>query len=335
MAIKGAYSTHKFYLDTVRHTIAKKFRNYGLKSRPDLQTTANMLMTRMQPSPMETIVMGDEYNWIHSGRVVMFPESEELLERIRQSKCDLRRARGFRMPHDCFMLAFPKDFILAGHKARGCLVTWMINAEREERLWQPFFRWAGVPPKRLPPSREYRDEHTLSIMYQWGDAAAGIPQYNRVSIPKSKVPEVLRCKTAEEFSDSLGDLSGSLRGASALDKEMRKYQFELVKLVCSLAVYMQACDDAVEEGYPGAIPRDLQPKAVGRFDCETIGTSSQVMGEGRGQHWRSFHFRQLVDERYYKGKHAHLEPGSRIVFVRGAYVGEDVEAETIRDVDPG
>ena len=46
-------------------------------------------------------------------------------------------------------------------------------------------------------------------------------------------------------------------------------------------------------------------------------------------HWRSFHYRQLMHERYYQGEYKDWKPGSRIVFVRESFVGEEVTPETL------
>jgi len=45
-------------------------------------------------------------------------------------------------------------------------------------------------------------------------------------------------------------------------------------------------------------------------------------------HYRSFHFRQLMHERYYKNEYENIPVGSRIVPVRDTFVNKDIEPST-------
>jgi hypothetical protein len=104
-------------------------------------------------------------------------------------------------------------------------------------------------------------------------------------------------------------------------------------LVGNLWIYLQAVDGALQPGLPGKV-QDGEVPSLGRGVYYTLVDRLTPPGapKGVGEHYRSWHFRQLTDERYYRGEHDGEPRGSRWVFVREALVGAEMDASTVVEV---
>ena len=181
----------------------------------------------------------------------------------------------------------------------------------------------------LPKPTEYLCEDVASLL-------VNISEYN--SSPNDKYIEVyssdsnrakFRCDTFYKWSliNEILSTNGYKEYKNKYSSEFSKIEYQVLRLVAGLIVYASTSNEAIVPGFPemGNIEeRSLLAKSsVERYTLKRIHAGDNKTH--KGEHYRSFHLRQLVDERYYQGQYSHLEPGSRIVTVKGAYIGGSVD----------
>jgi hypothetical protein len=100
----------------------------------------------------------------------------------------------------------------------------------------------------------------------------------------------------------------------------------LNKIIAGISVYMSANNiSELNDGLPdkGNVSIDnFKPDLKYSFKNISAPPPSNYSESSDVMTTRSFHFRQLRDERYYKNEYEKLDRGSRWVFVREAQVGK-------------
>ena len=340
----GRYFTYHFISEKVTRLVSKHPSSLGLKTKPTMQQALTQLYFQ-EPRLMQTMdctIMAEELFWMQNSRVALFPESTDVLDKLKAGKYDIKNAAGFSMPYESFVLLFPAGFMIAGQQAQGTLVTWMRHTDREEKIFNPFMKYISQPDLPIRYSGEDTaalNEYTLMISYPIfsmpgnpNDPAETRVGCARAAIPRALIPELLSCANGAEFQGILGRYNQTRTMAEFdLNSEDAEYQFQLFRLLATMGIYTSAFGGALKEGFPGNRPKFLEPKDIPKFRDVTLQIGSSHTSPH--SHYRTWHIRQLNDERFYRGEYAKMEPGSRMVFVREAYVGHDVEAETIVDVD--
>ena len=323
--------TYKFAMAQFARGINKKLKQDGIsKKKMDMQTALKFLFERTPEfvQSIEAPIMAEEWFWMQHSRVAIFPEDWQVLDSLLSAKYDLSQWEGFTMPHEAFVMAFPRDYYIGPYRAMGCMVQWVKNCERKSRVFDPFMRYIGWPPVQVDGDPQYH--HVYSMQVTSSMEVNGQRAWMRAVIPAPFIPDILRCQNGQEYKKVMGDLHYSNEiNRLDLNDDDNDYQFCLVKLLLALGVYSSAKADALEPGFPGARPKFLEEKGVPTSTDLTLSTGLG-RGESRDGHWRNWHFRQLTHDRYYQGEHEGKPKGSRMVFVRGAFVGQDVEAETLK-----
>ncbi len=265
---------------------------------------------------MNYAVLCEEHYWMKANSVI-FPETADILYRLREAKLSLTQSQGLTMPHDSFLLAFPKDYKISSVPAMGCMVTFIKLEDRREHQHYPFLDYLGI-----------KKNVTVTDLQVKGLYLTYFCPFNnqiviRASIPEDLFVECLRASSAVRF----GELLGSYQSSDALTLNARdlEYQFELFQIIVRIGIYAASCDSALREGYPHVRPKHLEPKGL-LYRDQTLGLSRETRVSA---HYRSWHFRQLTNKRFYQGAHAKKPIGSRIVFVKDTMVQLKVEAETL------
>lgn len=316
--MKGQYNIYPLFTEVssrqVRKGLHKKLSNqqclkYLFAEVPDMTQTLNYT------------ILSEEHFWMERSRVVIFPESTDILDRLREAKFSISKSSGIQFPHKCFLLAFPKDFKIAGHQAHGCMISYMDRTDRFDQIHIPFFKWLGFG---IPVFAD--DRYTRGLYFSYFSPLQ-TDTLIRACIPTEIIADCLQAKTPHDYGVIVGNFSrDKIKDFIALDENDLKYQFELFQIVARIGVYATSCDNALREGYPHVRPKHLEPKGLKYIDYSlTAATESRTVGA----HYRSWYFRQLNNKKYYQGEHKHKPIGSRIVFVKDTMVSLNVEAETL------
>jgi hypothetical protein len=272
---------------------------------------------------LEFSIYLEEYLWERDGRQVIFPESAAVVDNLMRASFDLDSCDGFSLPFRSMVVAMPAGYVHNGLKIPSFLATFARNNTPDEKL-HPFLD--AVKESHS----DYRIDGNAServLVIQYRD---NTDSWAKVSIVDTDLPRILKCKDAATFSKELGMYKGIKRGFSEYTDQDREIHFFALKLVASMGVYCLATGGKrLLDGFPGA----TMPKLMGH-DGSTgmrLSTLQSVVRtkESPEAHYRAWHFRQLRDDRFYRGEHAHAPKGSRYVFVSDAMIGQKVDPSTM------
>jgi len=333
------YDYYSLLIDTMEKTI-RKTRGINKKSKKKGKAAYKEAMTYLYKSnvvkdllpSMDTVVLMEENQWInHSDRNVIFPASSELLKSLYEAKCDFSTLEHFKMPHDIFILAMPKGFSIDGIEVKGLLVSYMSPDEREKVMLN-FAELAGLGKVKMNRGGDYANDKTLAINYFTDKVESGnlVSPLLRICIPESELLPVLKSQNYDEYVKILGKFNKFEYDHLSKETETDSHlQFIISRLVVMLGVYCSSFPGAIESGYPESKePKHIEPLNHGKWQKQTVG-KHLVSDSDRKAHYRRWFFRQLINERYYKGEHKNKPIGSRIVFVRDTSVNQDINPETL------
>ena len=142
----------------------------------------------------------------------------------------------------------------------------------------------------------------------------------RINVPFERLEAVLN---ASDYREAQEALNNTVIGTALTEDELI-YQLEIARLAIKTMVYAQAMPDKVIAGVPDrkATPQGITPKAsyITLPSSESGPQAPTSVG---------YFFRQLRNEKYYKGEHKHKPIGTRWIFVAPHKRG--LHAETIID----
>ena len=297
----------------------------------------------------------NEYSWIYNhGRNIIFPESADALDRLFQAKYSVKN--GDFIPHENmeFVLATPKGYCIDGYVMPSCLVS-------ISKFTQNYAVWNEVLDKSVGvkiDSDGLKPDDTMDVIItdSLGNRQGMTvykPQTRSVTITYAKdmtlqltfelndFIQAVSAKNIDEFFAiaSSGDnfslqppkpdeKKSGVKTFGLTEREMEQ-QYRLFKLVAALIIYTAAEPSALKAGFPSRYAKSKgEPVIQGNYSPKTFGLVGRQKANPK-DHMRSFHYRQLVHERYYRGEYKDMTPGSRIVFVRESYVGKQVTPETL------
>ena len=300
-----------------------------------------------------------EFNWVHNeGRNIIFPDSADVLTRLFTARYSVKNSAFLADDNREFVLATPKGFCIDGYVMPSCLVSisrftqvypvWVellgksinvsvdsdglnLDGTMDLRMTDGTHKTQTIrleQPQKKSITITYAstsDNMTMQVTFELDDfilavSAKNVDDYYAVATSKR------RYSTEQPDNDNkMGSKSYGLT-----EREMEQ-QYRLFKLVAAMLIYTAAEPAALKEGFPSRYAKSKgEPVFEGQYNPKTFSLTGKQKASPKS-HLRSFHYRQLMHEKYYQGKHKHMKPGSRVVFVRETFVGETVTAETLVD----
>lgn len=272
-------------------------------------------------------IMAEELHLKAHGSQVVFPDSAHVLDNLLRARFSMETHEGFDLPYRSFLLAMPRGYSFDGLQLPSLMVTWVPGRDFSSDVLAPFLKLLGVAEGKTRYS-DLPDMGLLSIVFLDRDSKGA---RSRSVIYGEDLPHLLAAKTPQEFHGQMVRL-GILRDSDAMDAVEAATQFYTMRLIASLGVYHLATEGKhLRPGYPSSqAPRmdgrrpeqAVEPLTLtSRFSAEDAPVEKQA-------HFRSWHFRQLRDERYYRGDYKDHPQGSRYVFVSEAVIGLDATPNT-------
>jgi hypothetical protein len=329
---KAQYEIYSSMLDNqIKH--AKVIFDSILPKRPSDSDVLEVLF-KQAPQVREglnLLIFSDEHHWIRNGANTIFPENSAVLESLLRAKFQMEAAEGFSLPFESFMVSIPQGFKVDGMRVPSFLVSMFPYHKLNELIVGPFTRHARFSkPVNVRLDEAPADEIAISLCYKDPTSTTA---YARTLISTGQIPSILESTSMDELTEGFKPYV-NYRGIVGLSEYDLKIQRVMLKLVAALGVYNMATEG--KRLLPG-LPGSLEPKLIGK--APTNGLSSSTLANPHSStgidsrlagdsFYRSWFFRQLRDERYYKGENAHFTKGSRYVFVSDTVVGKTVEAHT-------
>lgn len=274
---------------------------------------------------LDCIVHCEEYHWLRNGKQVYFFDTPQFAEAIAKGSYKIDNFTGLYRGDESFMLMIPRKLKLAGRLAgSGALVTIGRHDTRMDRLFAPFFNMIDQPTPNVSIVGDHGD-FTINVCYQ---ERANSDEYMRCSLPDFQMTEILKFTNYDDYSAYMDETNKfDYLGGKMLNNEERDYQFELLRLIAGFLAYRNALPERLKEGYPQGGKKEAQSVLINELSPMMV-KSPQGAQNGSTGHYRSWHIRQLVNERYYRGEHAHKAAGSRFVFVSDSVV-DGVKSATL------
>lgn len=308
---------------------------------PKKPTESDLLQAAFKYAPdmrngLNLHIFSEEHFWVRSGANAIFPESAEVLDNLMRARFQMDAAEGFSLPFQSFIISMPQGYKVDGLKIPSFLVSWFPYRQLEELIIGPFGRHAKFDkPLLVNLEDSTEDEMAISICYR---DPVSPTAFARTFLSTAKIPELLQARTNEEFTKDLAVYQklSRVEGLSDLDLHLQRI---MMRLVAALGIYNMATDgDRLLPGFPGK----QEPKLIGRapasgFRSMTLANAFPPASDGSSplaeSYYRTWFFRQLRSERYYKGEFSEYSPGSRYVFVSDTVVGKQVAAHTQKFVE--
>jgi hypothetical protein len=298
------------------------------------KTDADVVREVMRQMPMlmnslDFLIMTEELYWIKNGGEVIFPESEAVLNNCFKAKFSLSTSQGFELPFGSFMLAMPNGYTFMGTKLPALMVNFYDYHNSIDEIIYPFCDWAKINrPSHVAKEDVPQGSRAISISYRDPETNAG---YVRLLVGEEKIPALLGADNIQTFSRIMGRFNNMI-GVLELSPDDLEIQFKSIKLVAALGVYHLATNgDRLKQGFPGqSMPRMNFKNPDLRMNLNTLSSKlpTQLEKSSPDAHYRTWHIRQLRDERFYKGEHENEMPGSRFVFVSDAVIGTKISPST-------
>ena len=276
---------------------------------------------------LDYMILAEENYWRDNGSQVLFPDNEKVFSQLVNSKYEFGKFVGFDLPFTSFVVSMPNDFIYEGYPVPSFLVTWNDYDDYPGLVQEPFSKKVGLNGfKRSATEIHKKGERSLSICMRYDSSS---PESLRTSMLEHQIPEILSSNTPEDYRKILGTYnSGAIKGVVDYDKKDTALTFFAFKLACSIGVYNLATSGTkIKSGFPSS----QLPKMTGLINKKEAGINF-ISGSGnyseKSLHIRRWHFRQLRDDRYYKGEHKNKEKGSRWSFISETTIGGAIDPYT-------
>lgn len=296
------------------------------------QEVAQLIFEQMpyMNKSLDFMIMAEELFWQRQGANVIFPESEVVLDNFSRAKFSLESSEGFDLPYSSFMIALPNNYKFMGTRLPALLVSFYPYYDAGELIINPFHDWLKM---RRPDEILSEDvpQGSRAIAISYCDPISQNMGYARMLVAEHKIPALLKADNLETFASIMGNYQQVL-GVMNLKEEDLDIQFKAIKLVAALGVYHLATEgQRLKQGFPGqALPRmnHRNPDLQMRMNTLSSSIPAQLQKASPEAHYRTWHIRQLRDERFYKGEYENAPKGSRFVFVSDAVVGSKITPST-------
>lgn len=329
MATRNSFNTYKLYAENITKAL-KKGKVIPLPKGP-LEATRQAVKFAMktQPELLQTILLGvlaEEAHWLRGDRDAYYPANAAVANNLIKSSFKLSNPEVIYRDVESFILNFPSDLTLGGQPAgSGVLVTLCRNDQRKPAIFDPFFNWIDHRQLNLSSHAGEPDEFFIGITYR---GSITPEELQRVCLPSNHIKAALESKDAEEYMALMREIDkfDYVDKIDATDDEF-KYQYDIIRLVCGFLIYRHALPERIYDGLPGARKQFETPYTMGQRG--KVIHQPRRSGETPTDHYRSWHFRQLQNDMYYRGEYKNLPHGSRIIFVADSVVGRNQSPHTI------
>lgn len=326
---KQSFSLYPMLTDKLIKAVRQQLPNKQRKELDDQQVLVDFVRRNPDLQNDHTFyIMAEELHLKKLGSQVIFPESNKVLDNLLKARFSLDSSQGFDLPFPAFILAPPRGYAYAGTAIPSLLVTWVAGDQFKNEVLKPFLRHIKVHEEKVEFS-ELPIEGVLTLVYP--DSTG---ERSRTIIYGQNIAALLGAKTPRDYARIMMT-EGLVTSESDISESDRDIQFYSLRLIAALGVYHVATQGTkLKPGFPGA----QAPKMEGRRPEQqvspiTLINSSPPTDRADGEHetsphYRSWHFRQLRDERYYRGEFETYAPGTRYIFVESALVKSEATPNT-------
>lgn len=307
------YYLYEFVSPRIRAELKKAFKHAGklqeFNSAHWQKTYINLIADGAIPQDFGLLSVFDEHEFFKNP-VCFRPESSEFIDKLSSIKLTSEGIlENVRTPADYFMIPIPKSHRFNGEKVRGLFICSNSINERTKSI-NDFTEKYGTQQLALKSSKEDRtemfDEKYLTIVYLEDDKNnENSEEVGRITLRKS-LSELTELLVVENYKDGVRVNEDTKKAVKVEDLTPGQYetQLQVLRFVLSYLVYMSAHPNAISEStsIQGSIKKGGQKKLIMSTVKNFIPKNSIAP-----------HYRNLRDQRFYKGAWKDWAIGSRWV----------------------
>lgn len=273
-----------------------------------------------------------EWCWLLSNKTMIFVKDNETCESIFKGKYEISYIDGITPPSKNFILNFPASYRVEGFKMPSLSVCVYTSGKYKEEVFDPVMSHANLNEEFISDDGEHYTGLMLEVFFALFSEEDGKWARHRFFSPWNLLGRFLETENPGLFKNQgdrdLTDIT------EATEKEQR-LTFLAMKFVVSFMVYCQATNGkCLIDGLPGnsignkELEKAFNTKDITKLTLQKANDTPEAESE-KDQHYRSWHIRQLRDERYYQNSHKDSPRGSRLVFVKDSIInGDGIAAKT-------
>lgn len=308
--IQAAY---RHYPSFTRRYVRSVMRMLGLpkKSAMETEVFGQMVHDERVVHSINGEILMLEWHHGREGRVVVpEPSLSAWLQSVQLSKV---QGDAWSWPWEYSTLSFPTSQAFHGHPVDGALVAWVDSTTLPSR-YETFLKAHG-------------NLHGVG-MEGLGDPWLIVAIHNPLDVKPSENPTMLRgAFKPSQITDFINSEAIEHAGGrvQTLADEEGMILRAVVRYVLSLGMYLSAYPEALSSGVPGWM-KNKHPegkKGVPFFQVGVDRADRELSLAMTAPRTVSPYWRQLRDERFYRGQWADHRRGSRYVLVSGYEVGAD------------
>lgn len=274
---------------------------------------------------MECPIHALEYGWLTGDRNAYYVDTVDQCHSFIHSKYSLQTPAAMYETDESFMLTIPTLFkYYENTTSSGLMVEVRSNVSSENNPFNAFTAALGIDGEVQINSN--LGGYTVSIAYQLDVSH----EYFLLTLPDYDCLNILRCESFDEYKIFMRSQNefNYLRGMDLSEEEF-KHQFYLCRYLLGFMIYKKALPDRIKYG----TPNHINPKLISTRNIQKINAyhvkSPEFSNKELTPHYRKSHFRQLMDERFYRGEFKDWPKGKRVIYVSDTYVGRHQENQTV------
>lgn len=272
---------------------------------------AGVLPIRELMAPINCSILAAEAQWERSDLPAIFVQQKDVTNMM-SGKFTINKLPELLTPFKAFTLCLPADFSIKGIKPGGVLVATYPDEHNYADCLKQTLGKLKLGDDFIHPPQDVKNIMTLAYTApDGGHCVASHHGENLVTI--------LNSKNFTEFKSLVKPIKNMNWYDSELNDDEMELQYAIFKLVLSISVYTMAKENAIKEGFPPVKGFVLDRPFGEEVTSYSLMTSFQQHASPK-EHYRSWHIRQLVHEKFYQGEYATLPPNTRFVFVDDAIV---------------
>ncbi|PXX95905.1 hypothetical protein [Halomonas sp. LBP4] len=306
-------ATYRHYPSFTRRYVRSVMKMLGLPKKPRIEAEifGEMVHDEQVVHSINGEILMLEWHHGREGRVVVpEPSLSEWLQTVQLSRV---QGDAWSWPWEFSSLSFPAKQIFHGHSVHGALVAWLDSTmlpARYEAFLSAHGNMHGVDMQGLG------DPWLIVAIHNPLDTRPGLnPTMLRGAFRPSQITDFINREAIEHaggHAQPLADQEGMILRA-------------VVRYVLSLGMYLSAYPEALSSGVPGWM-KNKHPEGRKGVPFAHIGydrEDRELKAAMTAPRTVAPYWRQLRDERFYRGKWADHRRGSRYVLVSGYEVGGD------------
>jgi hypothetical protein len=319
----GKFQLYRPLMDTCYKMLSKQVGKKQVKTPLDA-VKVMINASKAFVTSIDYLVILEEARWVRQGKDVLFPSSRVFVDHLLRAKYKLDSLESLEMPFSSFVLSMPDGYEINGVRVRSMLVSTQTYNQGNELLHKPLIKELGMSNlddlELVGSNHEHDGQKMIVICSNCDDG-----NVQRIMVSFSDLAKILNANVPSAVVEFAGFSDGKYTNSGPQTDQEIEEQFYALKIISGLAIYNQATEGRhIRKGLPGNANEKFVLAGQGNTKGQnhlTLGESLEYQGGVQSVTTRTWFFRQLRDEKYYRGEHKAKAPGSRWTFVRETILG--------------